>query len=458
MATVSRHNEALLTDRITVQLTKEDYYPAFEKALKNYSKQAKISGFRPGMVPIGIVKKMYGSSVFTDEVLRTVEKEINGYLETEKPEILGQPLPTEENAATISQLDMNQPADYQFHFQIGLKPSFTIADLQSATINRRKVQVTDEMLAEEISRLQTRYGNMKDLVSVENDQCVLNLQFTETDAEGNTIDGGITKDNSLLVSYFAEAVRPQLSGLKKDDTLVIKLDDAFEAKEKEWVISDLGLAEDPEAGQKYFRLTVTKVGFVEKRELNQEFFDQLFPGKGIATEADFKAAVKEDIQGYWDQQARTQVHDEIYHYLIDNTAIDFPEEFLKRWLQTGGEKPKTAEEVEKEFPSFINSLKWNMISDELSQANSLSVEPEELREFAKMQMMQHMGVTSLDESTSWLDAYVDRMMKDKKYIEQNYHQLLINKLFNWAETRVGSFKDEPMSVEEFISKQHHHHH
>src|SRR6187549_3259631 len=182
MAIVSRQNESLLTDKISVQISKDDYYPAFEKALKNYSKQAKISGFRPGMVPIGIVKKMYGSSVFTDEVLRTVEKEVNGYLEKEKPEILGQPLPTEENSATLCQLDMNQPTYYNFSFQIGLKPEFTIADLTTATIARRKVDVTDEMLEEEVSRLQTRYGNMKDLESVENDQCVLNLQFTETDA------------------------------------------------------------------------------------------------------------------------------------------------------------------------------------------------------------------------------------------------------------------------------------
>jgi trigger factor len=458
MATVSRQNDGLLTDKISVQLTKEDYFPAFEKSLKNYSKQAKIPGFRPGMVPMAVVKKMYGSSVFTEEVLRTVEKEINGYLEQEKPEIFGQPLPTEENSDTIRQLDMNQPGTVNFHFQIGLKPSFSVADLKTATITRRKVEVTPEMLADEVVRLQTRYGNMKDLDSVENDQCVLNLQFTETDAEGNTIDGGITKDNSLLVSYFAEAIRPQLSSLKKDDSIVVKIEEAFEPKEREWIISDLGLAEDPSAGEKYFRLTVTKIGFVEKRELNEEFFTQLFPGKTIATEEEFNAAVKEDIGAYWEQQARTQAHDEIYHYLLDHTQIEFPENFLKSWLQTGGEKPKTAEEAEAEYPSFINSLKWNLISDKLIGENQLSVEQEELRDFAKQQMMAHMGVTTLDESTSWLDAYVDRMMKDKKYIEQNYHQLLTTKLFNCAETQVGSFKDELMSVDEFVSKQHHHHH
>ncbi|HSC54339.1 MAG TPA: trigger factor [Phnomibacter sp.] len=458
MATVTRANVGPLTDRLTVTLTREDYYPAFEKALKNYSKKANVPGFRPGMVPLGHVKKMFGASVYADEVLRTVEKEINGYLDKEKPEIFAQPLPTDDNAATVRQLDMNQPAEYSFGFEIGLRPPFTVASPAAATIKRRLVKVTEEMISEEVTRLQSRYGNMQEPETVNNDKCVLNVTFTEVDAAGNAVEGGVTKDNSLLVSYFAEAVRPQLSGLKKDDSITITIDEAFEAKEKEWVIGDLGLAEVADAGSKKFKVTITKIGFVENRELNEEFFNQLFPGKAIATEAEFRQAVKEDIEGYWANQGRSQVHDEIYHYLIDNTSIEIPTDFLKRWLQTGGEKPKTAEEVEAEFPSFTNSLKWTMISDKLMQENKLSVEQEELREFAKHQMMGYMGVTQLDESTAWLDSYVDRMMSDRKYIDQMYNQLMTDKLFTWAAAQVTNFKDEEVTAEEFTAQQHHHHH
>jgi trigger factor len=457
MATVSRQNEALLTDKITVQVTRDDYYPAFEKALKNYSKQAKIPGFRPGMVPMGVVKKMYGASVYTEEVLRTVEKEINGYLEKEKPEIFAQPLPMEENGETLRNLDMNNPGEYSFSFEIGLRPDYQLPDLKSATITRRKVEVTPEMLEEEISRLQSRYGNMKDLDSVENDQCVLNLTFTEVDAEGNEVEGGVKKDNSLLVSYFAESIRPQLSSLKVGDSIQIKIGEAFEAKEKEWVIGDLGLAEAEDANERNFRITLTKIGFVEKRELNNDFFEQLFPGKNITTEEAFREAVKADIEGYWASQVQNQVHDELFHYLVDHTNIEFPETFLKRWIQVGGEKPKSAEEAEAEYPSFKNSLKWNLVSDRIIAENQLNVDPEELKAYAKHQMMGHMGITVMDENTAWLDAYVDRMMKDKKYIEQTYHQLLTTKVFDWAAGQVENFKDEIVSVDEFVSKQHHHH-
>lgn len=456
MATVTRENVALLTDRITVELTKNDYYPAFEKALKTYSKKATIPGFRPGMVPMGHVKKMFGASVFTEEILRTAEKEINAYLDQEKPEIFAQPLPTDDNAELVSKLDMNAPGTYQFHFEIGLRPSFTIAAPAQANIKRKRVTVTDDMVTSEVTRLQTRFGNMTEPETVSSDEQVLNVTFHEADANGQVVEAGITKDNSLLVSYFAESFRPQLNGLKVNDQISLTLDEAFEAKEKEWLIGDLGLKDAPDAGAIKWSVVITKIGLVEKRELNEEFFNQLFPGKAIATEAEFRQAVKEDIEKYYLQQGRGQVQDELYHYLLNNTHMEFPTDFLKRWLQNGGEKPKTAEEVEAEFPAFINSLKWTLISDEIAREKQIQVMPEELRDFAKHQMMGYMGVTQLDESTAWLDSYVDRMMQDRKYIDQLYHQVRTEKLFGWAESEVVNFADEWVSVEAFSANSHTH--
>jgi len=458
MATITRENIGLLTDKLNVTLEKNDYYPNFEKALKNYAKNANVPGFRKGMVPLGVVKKMYGSSVFTDELLRTVEKEVTAWMEKERPAIFGQPLPTNDNAATLAQLNMNEPGDFTFSFELGLQPNVVPANLATASITRRRVLATAAMVDEEIDRMQTRYGNMREPEAVDNDDNVLNLTFTETDADGNPLEGGITKDNSVLVKYFAESLRPQLNGLKVNDTLDIVLGEAFETKERDWLITDLGLAGNDEAAQKHFKLTITKIGQVDKRELNADFFEQVFPGRAIATEAEFRTAMTEDIQKQWDAQARTQVHDEIYHYLIDQTPIDLPEVFLKKWLMTSGEKQKTAEEVEQEFPAFKNSLRWSMITNALEQQAQIRVQPEELRAFAKVQMMGYMGVTQLDESNAWLDGYVDRMLQDKKFVDENYNRLFTDKLFGWAESQVTSFNDVILSPEEFAAQQHHHGH
>ena len=151
MATVTRENIGLLTDKIVVNVSKGDYLPSFEKALKQYGKQANIPGFRKGMVPAGLIKKMYGSSVFTDEVLRTVEKELTTYMSNEKLEIFAQPLPLPENDAR--QIDVSNPSDYSFAFEIGLKPVFSLADLGSAPLTFHKVAVTPEMIDEEVEQI-----------------------------------------------------------------------------------------------------------------------------------------------------------------------------------------------------------------------------------------------------------------------------------------------------------------
>ncbi len=452
MATVTRENIAPLNDKIVVNVAKNDYLPPFEKSLKDYAKKANIPGFRKGMVPAGLVKKMYGQSVFTEEIFKSVEKNLNEYLTTEHLDIFAQPLPLESDARM---LDVNNPLDYAFAFEIGLKPAIDI-DFSNISITKYKVEVTEKMIDDEIERLQTRNGKMTEPEVVEKDDNVLNLDFKETDAEGNIIEDGIAKSNSLLVKYFTENIRKELMGKMKDDTINIQLSKAFDDKEREWIISDLGLDKDNiDDANKFFNITITKIGFVEKAELNEELFEKVYPGKEIKTPEDFRNAVKNEIENYYDAQTRNQIHDQLYHHLIDHTKIDFPENFLKRWLQTGGEKPKTPEEAEQEYPTFKNQLKWSLISSKLLNENKITVEQDEIKEAAKQQMLGYMGNQPLD--APWLDEYVNRMLSDKKFVEETYFQLQTKKLFALLETKVPTV-EENISAEDFAAKQHHHHH
>jgi trigger factor len=459
MATVTRENIGLLTDKITVNVSKGDYLPSFEKALKQYGKQANIPGFRKGMVPTGLIKKMYGNSVFTDEVLRTVEKELTSYMTAEKLEIFAQPLPLPENDAR--QIDINNPADYSFAFEVGLKPAFNLVDLPSARLTRLKVEVTPEMIEEEVERLQTRNGKMSEPGSVENDENVLNLHFTETNAAGEPVEGGIAKDNSLLVKYFNEATRPKWIGLKNGDSIVLQPSQAFDAKEREWVLNDLGIAKEDTAGaDKYFKAEITKVGLIEKAELNEEFFKTAYPGKEITTEAAFRDAVKEDIQTYWDSQSRNQLQHALYHEILNQTKIEFPEDFLKRWMQTGGEKPKTQAEVEQEFPTFVDQLKWTLIVDKIVTENNIEVGQDDLKAFAKQQLFGYMGMPAGAEEQPWIADYVQRMMQDKKFVEDTMNRIQTEKVFGWAETQIKP-TEKPISREAFqheVEEHQHQHH
>src|SRR5438309_2055608 len=192
MATVTREPISSLHEKINVTINKEDYLPSFQKSLKDYSKKANIPGFRKGMVPAGLIKKMYGNSLFVDEVLKTVDKEVFHYLENEKLDIFAQPLPVNMN---LGQLDVNNPNNYTFTFEVGMKPEFQKPDLSKEKVKRYKVDISNEMVDEEIERLRTRYGNMTEPEEVTGDNNVLNVTFIETDENGTEIENGIRKDN-----------------------------------------------------------------------------------------------------------------------------------------------------------------------------------------------------------------------------------------------------------------------
>jgi len=466
MATVTKENIGLLHEKLTVKLEKQDYLPPFEKALKDYSKKANIPGFRKGMVPAGLIKKMYGPSLFTDEVLRSVDRELISYLQNDKLDIFAQPLPLETD---IRQLDVNNPDDYTFHFEVGMKPGFNLPDLEKAPITEYKVIATDEMINNEIARLQNRYGNMKDEESVTTDENVLNVIFSEVDDNASQ-SVGTQKENSLLLKYFKEDFRSNLMGKVINDYVIVQLDKAFDEKELDFILGDLGLDKtDPASAQKHFRIQITKIGLLEKRELNEEFFNQLYPGQEVKTEADFRVKIKEEIEAYWKSQARNQIHDQVFHYLSDHTEIKFPEGFLKKWLKTqntsstGTGEVKSDEQVEKEFPAFLNQLKWTLISDKIVKENAIEVEPEEIRNFAKQQLFGYMGgnLGPDAEQQPWVNDYIEKMMKDRKYLEDAYNRIQSQKIFEWAGSKVKPAEKE-ISAEDFTKMveehQHHHHH
>ncbi len=458
MATVKRENIGVLNDKITVTVSKEDYFPPFEKALKQYAKSANIPGFRKGMVPSGVIKKMHGPAVYTEEVLRSIEKGLIDYLEQEKLDIFAQPLPAADNDP--GSLDMNNPAEYSFHFEVGLKPSFELPDLNAIPLKRYKIEVPAEMIEEELERLKVRHGKMTEPETIATDEDVLNVKFGESDAEGNVIENGISKDNSLLLKYFSATFKEQLIGKKKDDSVVLQLNTAFDDKERDWLVSDLGLDKNNPADlEKYFKVTIVKIGLVEKRALNEEFYEEVYPGKDIKTEEDFRNAIKADIEKALNEQSRDHFHHEIYHALLDNTVIEFPESFLKKWMEKGGDQAKTTEQIEEEFPVFKNQLRWTLISDKVIKENQLEVLPNEIRDQITSEVLGYFGASGLQGDMSWIDSYVDRLTKDQQQVENTYRKLISRKVFDELERKTAPV-EEPISLDDFkkLQEEHQHHH
>jgi len=456
MATINRETIAPLHEKISVTVSPSDYNPGFESSLKKYAKSANIPGFRKGMVPAGVVKKMYGASVFTEEVLRSIENELMQYLQKENISYLGQPLPEDSNDP--AGFNMNEPKDYTFSFEIGLRPAFSIPDLATAKTTLHLVETTHEMVEEEIDRISRRLGKMTEPEAVSNEEDVLNVSFQPADAAGNTIEGSEKKDNSLLLKYFSANIQQQLMGKKKDESIVIQLSTAFEEKEREWIAGDLGLdKENADDLAKSYLLTITKIAFVEKRALNEEFFKEALPGKEITTEEAFRNEIKTQIEAYWKHQAQHLLEHELFHLLSEDTPMDFPEAFLKKWLLKGGEKEQTEEAVEKDFPAFLNQLRWTLVSNEIGTQHAIQVNREEIMDNMRQQLMGYFGSMNMGGNYDWLDSYVERMMSDKQQVESSYQRVFSSKVLAWAGSQAKPV-EKKVTAAEFAELQGKHNH
>ena len=221
MATVTRESIGALHDKITVKLAKEDYWPSFEKTLKQYAKTANVPGFRKGMVPAGMVRKMYGQSVFTDEVFRSAGAKLEEYLGAEKLSIFAQPMLLPNEAPV--KLDMNTPADVDFAFEVGLKPDFEIPAIKDKTkLSRYKISVSDKMLEDEIERIKRRYGKVEDQVAVVGKDDILYTSYEACDADGTVSAEAQKADDTSTLEKMPAKLQEMLMGKKANDTVVFR--------------------------------------------------------------------------------------------------------------------------------------------------------------------------------------------------------------------------------------------
>jgi trigger factor len=457
MATISRESIGKLHDKVQVKLAKEDYFPQFEKSLKGYARQANVPGFRKGMVPAGMVRKMYGQNLFQDEVLRAAGKQLEDYLNNEKVGIFGQPmiLPAE----SAPRLDMNNPQDVDFTFEIGLKPDFQVPALDgNHTLTHYKVQVSDAMLEDEIQRITRRYGKVEHPDAITHPDNILYATYTPTDAVGNPVEGATPVEDTVLVEKLPAKLQEMLMGKKAGDTFLFTPAEVSTAEELPAFMKD-SLKMDIAAAEQHYELNITKVGLLVPRELDIMLFGEVFPNDNIMDEAAFRAKVREELGREFERAAENRINDEIYEMLVHSTPIELPVAFLKRWMREGQERPLSEAQVEKDFPGFDHQLRWTLISDKLINEAGISVSREEVLADVKGRVLAYFGMEAGEEAP-WMDGYMQKMAKDEKTMNETYRQILFGKLFAWLRSKFAIVEQEVTEQEFFALPTAHaaHHH
>lgn len=458
MASVTRESIGNLHDKITVKLEKQDYLPSFEKDIKSYTKRANIPGFRKGMVPLGMIKKMVGKELYADAVVKSAEKELRDYLLKEKIDFFGQPLFLNDKE-NFPSLDLQNPKDYEFLFEIGLRPDVEIKFPENASLKLFKVKVKPEDIEQRVENFQDQFGELKEAESVEGPENVINLHIDETDEKGELKEGGFSGNTTLYVKAFSDEFQQQLIGKKKDDILTGILNKIIDPEKYAGVYENLGInPEDEQETGVSVQVKISNVNTLEKAPLNEELYKKAFPSKEIATEEEFRKTVEEDEQKYWDDAANNYLEHNLHHLLLD-IPVSLPEEFLKKMMEDPA-KPLSQEEINQQYPSFSNQLKWTLISGKIIQDQKIEVTAEELKEDIRTELRNYFQNMSLGSSDNeWLENYVERVMADQKQTEQRMDKLLVKKVFDWAKTQV-QIKEEETSQEDFQKElsEHQHHH
>ena len=424
---VSLQNIDKVNALLTVKLEKADYQEKVDKSLKQIRQKAQVPGFRPGMVPMGLVKKMYGKSVLAEEVNKVLSETVYKYIQDNKVNILGEPLPNEEKQPEI---DFDTMEEFEFLFDIALAPEFTAEVSGEDKVDYYDIEVTDDMVNSQIKAYTQRNGHYDKVESYEDNDMLKGL-LAELGEDGSTKEGGIQVEGAVMMpSYMKnEEQKAIFANAKVNDVLVFNPYTAWDGNAAE-LASLLKIGKEAVAEVKAnFSFQVEEITRFVEGELNQEIFDQVF-GKDAVKDADeFRAKVKEVI-------AKQFVADSDYKFLLDFRKVmlekvgklEFPDAMLKRIMRLNN-PDKDEKFVEDNYEKSLEELTWHLVKEQLVKANEIKVEQEDVANMAKeatrAQFAQY-GMLSVPEEI--LENYAKEMLKKKESVEGLVNRVVETKL------------------------------
>ena len=444
---VSFQNIDKVSALLTVKLEKADYQEKVDKSLKTFRQKAQIPGFRKGMVPMSLVKKMYGKSVIAEEVNKLLSEKVYDYIKDNNVNILGEPLPNEEKQPVI---DFDTMEEFEFVFDIALAPEFKAEVDKADKVDYYTIEVTDEMVDSQVKAYTQRNGKY-DKVSAYEDNDMLKGLIAELDENGNTKEGGIQVEGAVLMpSYMKNDEQKAIfANAKVNDVLVFNPNTAYDGHEAE-IASLLKIEKEAAAEMKSnFSFQVEEITRFVPGDLNQELFDQVFGKDVVKTEEEFRAKIKEGIAAQF-------VADSDYKFLIDVRKmlmekvgkLEFPDTLLKRIMLLNN-KEKGEEFVAENYDKSIEELTWHLIKEQLVKDNEIKVEQEDVVNMAKnatkAQFAQY-GMMTVPEDI--LENYAQEMLKKKENIDGLVGRVVEAKLATALKDKV-TLDNKTVSLEEF---------
>jgi len=442
---ITKENIDELNAVIKIKLDKDDYQSQVDKVLTEQQKRARMNGFRPGKVPMGLIKKMYGKPVLVDEINKILSDSMYKYISENKIEVLGSPLPkTDED----SKIDWDNQTEFEFSYEMGLSPQFNVK-LQENKIIRYTIKTDDKLIDKYVDYIRKRYGKVDNTEVSEMDDLIYG-DFAELDEKGNILEGGISKSSTFAINAVEdEEAKKKLIGLKKGDDLII---DPKKLTNNEVDLAAM-LEIDKEVARELkstFQLTVSNITRMKPAELNQELYDKVYGPGNVKNEDSFRNKISEEASSMMLVESDKKYKSDIIDKLIEKTKISLPNDFLKRWLVKSSEKPITLDQVNDEYDNFARNTKWQLIKSAIIKENEIEVSKEETLneagQFIRNQYAQY-GKTDMDEKE--IEDIANKILENEEEGKKVYEKVFDDKVMNLLKSTF-KIKEVDVSYDEFV--------
>ena len=444
---ISLQNVDSVSALLTVNIEKADYQERVEKVLKNYRKQAAIPGFRKGMVPMSLIKKQFGKAVLAEEVDKLMQEKVNAYIQENKVNMLGMPLPNEEKMQPI---DFDSQETFEFVFDIALAPEFKAEISEQDTLDYYTIEVANELIDQQVT-MYTQRAAKYDKVEQYEDKDMLKGLLAELDENGSTKEGGIQVEGAVMMpSYMKNDDQKNIfNGAKVNDVLVFNPFTAFDGNEAE-LASLLKIQKEEVAEKKgNFSFQVEEITRMVPAAVDQALFDQVFGEGAVHSEEEFRNKIREGVATQFEADSNYKFLIDVRNYLTNKIGkLEFPDALLKKIMFLNNQEKGEAF-VAENYDKSIEELTWHLIKEQLIEANEIKVEQADLLEIAKentrIQFAQY-GMLNIPEEM--LENYAKEMMKKKESVEALFNRAIESKLAAALKNKV-TLNHKNVTMEEF---------
>jgi trigger factor len=431
----TENNEA----SIKIKIDEADYQPKVDEKLKEYKKKASIKGFRPGKVPVSLIKKMYGKAILVDELNSLVNQSLTDYIKEQDLKIIGEPLPNNDKNADV---DFDTQKEFEFEYEVGLVDNFEVDSDKKITYY--EIKTDKKQVNEQVEDLRKQYGPLQEMKEIANEEEIVRGHLKQ-------LEGELDKEAIITLDMLSKSEKKNWMGKKLEDTITFAIDKALVDDKAIAKLTDLP-EDDAKEIKGDFTFQINKIERREKADLNQEFFDKLFEPDQVKSEDEFKEKIEESFKENYKRESDQLFEIDAREAYVENTKMTVPDNFFKKWLIATNQENTDEANIEKDYDKYVKELKWILIKDKLLNKFDLKVENEEVSDKAKALFRNYLQSSGLanEQMEASLDSFAQNYLQaenGKNYMNL-YEQIKNEKVFA-AIKENSTIKNKQVSFDEF---------